>query len=125
MGIEPGVRRISVLTAGVAAAVLAVLASAPPASGQAISGATVGLNAGNSPGEFQDGTFESYERTTSVAITSSTTSIVRVRYEEVVGVDEGLGGSDRTETQSSDYTLSFNVTAPGAYILTVSTSLSG
>jgi hypothetical protein len=90
-----------------------------------ISGLSVAKNGANSADEFQDGLFESFQRTSSVAITANSPTQFKVRYAEVIGVDEGFGGSDRTETLNSDYTISFSVTAPVNYSLAVSTSVNG
>src|SRR5262245_44998473 len=86
------------------------------AAAQTISGLSVTKNAGNSANEFTDGLFESFERTTAITTTSTSTSFSS-RYEEAVGVDEGVPSSDKTETQNSDYTASFSVTAPRGYHL--------
>ena len=102
---------------------LLVLAAAGPAAAQ-IAGLTVAKNAGNSADSFQDGLFLSFQRSTTVAVQSSSASAFTVRYAEVVGEDAGAfsGGSIG---QNSDYTISFTATAPGGYKLVVSTSLSG
>ena len=54
----------------------------------------------------------------------NTGTVVRVRYAEAVGANVGAFSST-TETLNSDYSISFNVTAPGAYDLNVTTSLNG
>ncbi len=102
---------------------LLVLVAAGPAAAQ-LAGLSVGKNAGNSADSFQDGLFLSFQRSTTVAVQSSSATSFTVRYAEVVGEDAGAfsGGSIG---QNSDYTISFTATAPGGYQLIVSTSLSG
>jgi hypothetical protein len=82
-------------------------------------------NAGNSGDDFSDGLITSYQNKTTVAIVMSTTTQFRVHYQEIVAADVGVGGSDRTQSQSTDYTINFTANAPGAYRLNVSTSAKG
>ncbi|MEW6269243.1 MAG: hypothetical protein AB1689_08105 [Thermodesulfobacteriota bacterium] len=78
-------------------------------------------NGGNSGDELQDGTFQSFQRKSTVAVSSSNSTSFTTRYAFVVGVDNGATAGDRTETLNTDYTVSFTVTAPGAYRLNVNT----
>ena len=104
-------------------AALAVVA-ATPANAQTIDSVGTVKNAGNNPDEFQDGLTVSYQRTSSISVIQNTGNVVRVRYAEALGADAGAFSS-RTETLSSDYSITFNVTAPGAYDLDITTSLNG
>src|SRR5262245_28187498 len=102
-----------------------VLAGAMSASAQTISGLSIVKNAGNSPDEFQDGTVTSFQRTTTVAVVSSTITGFQTRYAEGVGADVGATGSDDVESQTSDYQVTFTVTAPQSYAVDVTTSANG
>jgi hypothetical protein len=66
-----------------------------------------------------------FKNRATVSVVSSSTTVFRVRYAEIVAADVGATGGDHTQNQSSDYTVAFNVTAPGAYRLNVSTSVKG
>jgi hypothetical protein len=120
-------RRIALVSVVALGGGMLVVAGPPSATAQTISGLVNPpvKNAGNSPDEFQDGTFESYQRTSITSIITSSATSFRARYREVIGVDEGFGGSDRTEVLNSDYTVQFNVTAPQSYQLNITTSLNG
>jgi cysteine-rich repeat protein len=108
---------------------LLAISLAGEAAGQSISNLAVAPNVGNSGAELVDdllGIGEAYQRKTTVAVQSAGTNTFTVRYAEAVGADVGLAGlAARTETQASDYTISFDVTAPGAYRLLVATRLKG
>ena len=104
-------------------AALAVVA-ATPANAQTIDSVGTAKNAGNNPDEFQDGLTVSFQRTSSISVIQNTGNLVRVRYAEAVGADVGAFSS-RSETLNSDYSITFNVTAPGAYDLDITTSLNG
>src|SRR5579885_2485451 len=67
----------------------------------------------------------SYERRSALAVQSSSATSFATRYSATVDADSALGGGNKTETLATDYTLAFDVTAPGAYTLTVVTSRSG
>ena len=111
--------------AGLCGALAALmLLAAMPAGAQSITGLAAIKNAGNNPDEFQDGVTVGYERTSTVGVLSNDGIVARVRYQEIVGADTGLFSS-RTETLNSDYNINFNVTAPGAYDLNITTSLNG
>src|SRR5215469_10805322 len=101
-----------------------VVLAAGPAHGQTIGSVSAVKNAGNSPDEFQDGLTVSFQRTSTVGVIQNTGTVVRVRYAEAVGADVGAFSST-TETLNSDYSINFNVTAPGAYDLNITTSLNG
>ncbi len=113
-----GGARLAALTAAL------LLAATAPAAAQSFSGAAVVKNAGNSPDNFQDGLTSSFQRTTTVGFLTNTATVIRVRYAEVVGTDTGIFTSG-SNTQATDYNINFNVTAPGAYDLAISTSLNG
>jgi cysteine-rich repeat protein len=66
----------------------------------------------------------SYQRKHTIATSSNSTSF-NVHYSAVVATDTDATGFDKTLSLQSDYTINFNVTAPGAYDLTVNTSESG
>jgi hypothetical protein len=107
------------------AAVLATV-GAPTAHAQSLSGEAAVKNAGNTADDFSDGLITSYQNKTTVAVVSSTTTMFRVRYQEIVAADVGVGcTSSQTQTQNSDYSINFTATAPGAYRLHVSTSVKG
>src|SRR5262245_888115 len=101
------------------------LAGAITASAQTISGLSIVKNAGNSPDDFQDGTVTSFQRTSTVAVVSSNITGFQTRYAEVVGADVGATGSDFQENESSDYQVTFTVTAPQSYAVDVTTSANG
>src|SRR5579875_2063166 len=67
----------------------------------------------------------SYERRSALAVQSSSATSFATRYSATVDAASALGGGNKTETLATDYTLAFDVTAPGAYTLTVVTSRSG
>jgi len=122
-------RRASLALVVSVAAGLALVALPTPPLAQTISGLVnppvKAAPPANSADEFQDGLFESYQRTSVTSIVTSNSTSFTARYREVIGVDEGLGGNDRTEVLNSDYTVQFNVTAPQSYQLNITTSLNG
>jgi hypothetical protein len=69
----------------------------------------------------------SRERQSLVELPSSPTgSFFTTRYTSVVTTDsDGAGAGAGVESMSSDYQIDFTATAPGAYVLTVSTSVAG
>jgi hypothetical protein len=107
-----------------ALAAVTPFATAAPAAAQSITGLTATKNAGNSPDFFQNDLTVGRQRTTTVGILTNTGQVARVRYQEVVGVDVGTFSGENL-TQASDYNVNFNVSAPGAYDLQVTTSLNG
>jgi hypothetical protein len=101
---------------------LLMLAAAAPAFAQ-ISNFTAVKNAGNSPDELVNGSFISYQRISAVSVSASDT-VATARYAGASGTDTGLL-SNWTEVLNADYTVTFDVTAPGAYDLLLTTSISG
>src|SRR5262245_1552944 len=68
----------------------------------------------------------SFERESGTAIVSSAAGAFVTRYFSLVTTDgDGGAASGLTEPLTSDYTIGFTATAPGAYTLTVDTQLSG
>jgi hypothetical protein len=114
--------KIRVLFVSLAAA--GVLLAAGPARAQ-LGSVSVAKNAGNNPDQIQDETFVSFQRKSTVGTTSVTPTQVKVRYAAAVGTDTGFGSSNTSISLASDYTLSFNATAPGNYQLQVTTSVNG
>lgn len=83
---------------------------------------------GSDPDELFLGTatLPSYERETSVALVSSTSGAFVTRFAALVTADgDGGPGPARIEPLAADYQILFSATAPGAYRLTVNTSLQG
>src|SRR5262249_32042314 len=104
----------------------ALLAAAVPAAAQSLSSVSPVKNAGNTPDDFSDGLVTSYQNGTTVALVSSSTTIFRVRYQEIVASDVGVTcPSSHTQSKNSDYSINFTATAPGAYRLHISTSIKG
>jgi hypothetical protein len=93
------------------------------ASGQTISNISIVKNLGNSADALQTGN-DAYQQKTAVSIESSSATTFATRYAEIVGADTDAAAT-RSVTQNSDYTISFDVTAPGGYALTVETLLNG
>jgi cysteine-rich repeat protein len=101
-----------------------------PASAQSITNLSVTKNAGNSADDVTPTLFElladRYQRGTTVAVSSSNATSFTTRYAEIVGADvDLLSVGARSITQTTDYTIDFDVTAPGQYSLTVAMNLSG
>jgi hypothetical protein len=68
----------------------------------------------------------SRERASLVELVSSPAGAFTTRYASLVTTDsDGAGASAGLETLASDYEIDFDATAPGAYVLTVTTSVSG
>jgi Disintegrin len=89
-----------------------------------ISGASVNFNPGNSADNFQDGVFAGFERRSTAAIATNNGTTLATRYAFVNGTDTGIA-TDQSNSQTCDYRVQFNVTAPGAYRLTVNTARRG
>ena len=104
------------------ALVLCLLAVAVPARAQL---SAPSLSNSSSADENSNGANNSWDRQSAVAQLSSTASSFAVRYKATVSSDSGAFGSDKTESLVSDYTITFTVTAPGAYYLDVATQLLG
>jgi hypothetical protein len=104
-----------------------VLAPASPSLAQLITSPTL-TNSSNAD-ESVAGTASapSRERKSFLEVLSSSPSGGFVtRYSSQLSVDgDGAGAGSGVESLSSDYQLDFTATAPGAYILTVTTGLSG
>lgn len=79
----------------------------------------------SSSGEVCTSCDPSYDRQSSVQTQSTSASQFAVRYASTASTDGGTLCNSRTETLSSEYTVSFTVTAPVAYYLDVTTSLVG
>src|SRR6185503_17406996 len=96
-------------------AVLLWLPSATPVAAQSIANLSADKDAGNSADQLVDSLGDRYQRKTTVAIDASTSTSFTAHYAEIVGADVDLiSVGQRVETQTSDYTISFEVTAPGA-----------
>src|SRR5882724_4787395 len=80
-----------------------VVAAATPAGAQSLTSVSAVKNAGNTADDFSDGLVTSYQNKTTVTVVSSSTTVFRVRYAEIVAADVGVTGSDRTQSQASDY----------------------
>ena len=92
-----------------------IAAAATPAGAQTLTAVTPVKNAGNTADDFSDGLITSYQNKTTVAVVSSSTTVFRVRYQEIVAADVGFScTSSRTQNQASDYQINFTATAPGA-----------
>ena len=106
-------------------AVIGMLGASPRAGlGQTITGVTALPNVGNGANEFSSGN-PSFERESSVGITAASATSFSTRYIALVSADSGLFGAQRLETLASDYTITFTVSAPAAYTLTVATRRKG
>lgn len=120
-------RRDSLSLAVLAAVAGLVLVAAAPSRAQQISTPTLTNN--SNPDESVAGTAStpSRERKSFLEVLSSSPSGGFVtRYSSQLSVDgDGAGAGSGVESIGSDYQLDFTATAPGAYILTVTTSLSG
>lgn len=113
-------------TTSISFGLLLASALAISADAQTITGLTALPNAGNSADEFSGPSANpSYERESSVAVTSATSAAFATRYKAVVTSDSGLFGAQRLETLASDYTIAFTVTTPGAYRVVVATRRKG
>jgi len=110
---------------GLCAATL-VLAAAAAVWAQSLSAPTF-TNSSN-PDELVPGTSTtpSRERETTVSFDSSSSGAFTSHFTSLVTTDsDGASASGGVEALSADYTIDFTVTAPGAYVLTVDTHLSG
>jgi cysteine-rich repeat protein len=111
--------------------VAAILVFRPqPTIAQSITNLSVVKNGGNSADDVTPTLFElladRYQRTTTVGVLTSDTTSFTTRYAEIVGADVDLVSvGSRSITQNSDYTITFDVTAPGTYSLTVATDFVG
>ncbi len=86
------------------------------------------LTNSSNPNEVVPGTASaaSRERQSMVEVLSSPAGAFTTRYSSLITTDsDGAGAGAGVESIGSDYQIDFDVTAPGAYILTVATSISG
>ncbi len=82
-------------------------------------------NAGNTADFFEDGITVGAQRQTIAALQpGGNATTFTARYSEIVATDTGIYTS-RTETLNTNYTITFTVTAPSTYSLTVDTSRIG
>ncbi len=102
-----------------AATLACVLAAAAPAAGQSISGAGASTSGSSSNSGSGDGSTRS-----SVAIQVNDGATLKTRYAWNVSADTTVF-STRDQNGTAVHNVSFNVTAPGAYFLTVSTQRTG
>lgn len=113
---------------------LGILAASLLLAGSAsaqMTGFTIAKNAGNSgdeSGNFGILSNTAFERKSVVAVLTSDSNSGRARYSATLDANSRtvlfINGS-RTENMILDWSVSFNVTAPGAYLVHVSESLSG
>jgi len=109
------------------AVAIAVSVSAGSAGAQTISGLTIVKNGTNSADEVQTSN-PRFQRASTVSVLSSSAGAFSTRYAFLVGADyDGFQffGATRTESLTVSYTVSFQVTAPGAYKLNLSSNLLG
>ena len=105
------------------AAAVWCLALAGTARAQSLSAPSLTDN--SSAGEVCAGCDPSYDRQSAAAVQSTSATSFSVRYASTDSTDGGALCNSRTETEASDYTIQFTVTAPGAYYIDVSTQLTG
>lgn len=116
-----GMARARVLTALVIACVFA----ASGALGQGISGLSVAKNPGNTADAFQDDLLTGAQITSIVGVQpGANATTFTTRYAAIVATDTGIFTS-ATRTLNANYTITFTVTAPSTYELTVNTSRVG
>lgn len=106
---------------------IALMLERRPAPAQTIDNLSISKNAVNTADEVSTGN-PRFERRSAVEVLSSASTSFSTRYGFMVATDyDGfqLLGASRTESLVPSYTVSFQVTAPGSYKLTVSTALRG
>lgn len=111
----------------VAIAIVAAAALLGAGSTRAQLSAPILTNSSN-PDETVAGTATtpSRERESFVALVSSPAGAFTTRYVSLVTVDgDGAGAGAGVQSLASDYQIDFTATAPGAYVLTITTTLSG
>jgi hypothetical protein len=93
--------------------------------GQSLSG--ISLANASSADEEAVGLFDNptWERESGVQTLSSSATQFQTRYSATVSADCGIACGGRNEVLDTNYTVSFNASAPGAYRLTVSTQRVG
>ncbi|MBI3784312.1 MAG: hypothetical protein HY270_13025 [Deltaproteobacteria bacterium] len=101
---------------------LSLLLSAPATWAQSLSLGTITNS--SSANEVSSSGGISYQRSNTISSTTTPPMSFSVHYSDVVGTDTETTAS-ATEVLDSDYTINFTATAPGAYDLTVSSSLVG
>ena len=101
------------------AALALVIAAAPPAAAQSISGASVSTSGSTGNSGDSDGS-----RRSSVAIQINDGTTLKSRFAWNLSSDVGAF-STRDTNGSAHHNVNFNVTAPGAYFLTVATQRTG
>ena len=109
------------------AATIALSVGAGAAHAQSISNLSIVKNGTNSADEVQTSN-PRYQRRSTVQVLSSSASSFDTRYGFLVAADyDGFQilGNSRTESLTVSYTISFQVTAPGAYRLNVNSLLNG
>jgi hypothetical protein len=112
-------RRARSMAAVIALGCVAVVA---PARAQL---STPALTNNSTADDFSGGANNSWDRQSAVVQLSSSGTAFAVRYKATVSSDSGAFGGNMTESLTSDYTISFTVTAPGAYYFDVGTEILG
>ena len=103
-----------------------VLAVATPVSAQLLSLPSLTNNSNADETVAGTASSASRERESFVDLISSPTGSFTTQYTSLITVDsDGAGAGSGVESLGSDYEIDFNVTAPGAYSLSITTSLSG
>ncbi len=105
-----------------AIALVACVLTPAPAGAQL---STPALTNNSSPDDFSGGANNSWDRQSATVQLSSGSTSFQVRYKATDSSDSGAFGSNKTETLVADYTISFTVTAPGAYYFDVATAMLG
>ena len=111
---------------GLVALVAGMVVAAVPSARAQLS--TPSLTNSSNANELVAGTAStaSRERESFVEVLSTPSGAFTTRYSSLVTVDsDGAGAGSGVESIGSDYQVDFTATAPGAYILTVTTSISG
>src|SRR5438105_5043678 len=99
-------------------AALVIAASGPRPAAAQISGASA-----TTTGSSADESGTTFSRKSAVTVTSNTGTVLATQFTWNLSDDESSGS--RTESGTAVHNLSFNVTAPGAYSLSISTSRKG
>jgi hypothetical protein len=118
-------RRPSTILLALVGIVTGVVLATPPSASAQLSFPS--LTNSSNPDELVPGTAStpSRERESFVDVISSPAGSFTTQYTSLITVDGDAGASAGVESIASDYEIDFSATAPGAYILTVTTSLSG
>jgi cysteine-rich repeat protein len=107
------------------AVVFAVLASCLVAAPAAAQLSTPSLANNSTADDFSNGSNNSWDRQSALVQQSSNGTAFAIRYKATDSSDSGAFGGDKTESLTSDYTITVTVTAPGAYYFDVATQLLG